>query len=124
MLGIYFPLLPMCSGVLVAEVIDDVNYNDVHHPSTSVVGGRFVGVPGVDHLLLAIFPGYIYVVVDNKAGHFHHPTTVVVNLPEAVRVEALAAAARALGGDGPAGAVDMGDGNRVAERQPKEMPSG
>ena len=55
MLGIYFPLLPMCSVVLVAEVIDDVNYNDVHHPSTSVVGGRFVGVPGVDHLLLAEF---------------------------------------------------------------------
>ena len=106
LLRIYFPLLPLCSVVLVAEVIDDVNYNGVHHPSTFVVGSRFVGVPGVDHLLLAIFPGYIYVVVDNKAGHFHHPTTVVVNLPEAVRVEALAAAARAVGGDGPAWAME------------------
>ena len=118
LLRIYFPLLPLCSVVLIAEVIDDVNYNGVHHPSTFVVGSRFVGVPGVDHLLLVVFPG------ENKAGHFHHATTAAVNLPKAVRVEALAAAARAVGGDGPAGAVDMGNGNCVAERQPKEMPFG
>ena len=100
LLRIYFPLLPLCSVVLVAEVIDDVNYNVVHHPSTFVVGSRFVGVPGVDHLLLVVFPG------ENKAGHFHHATTAAVNLPEAVRVEALAAAARAVGGDRPAWAME------------------